>query len=179
MRNNSVERNRRSSVRSYLCGDEFNSVLAEEDSASRRFSNSGFMEDYSDSPRTSKATVFSSGNDDGSEATVTQPISETSNETLHEKTKLNRDERLESVNVRDLEFLVPLGSPSRESIATSMEVQTGNSVVEVKDCIVPINGGSEDSTVKKLHMEGLRLNHRLRFRDRIGNRKTMQMVRIQ
>ncbi|KAI3509629.1 hypothetical protein L1887_25053 [Cichorium endivia] len=157
MRNNSVERKRWSSVRSYLCGDEFNSVLAEEDLASRRFSNSAispvFMEDYSCSARTSKATVFSSGNDDGSEATVTQPISEISNETLDEKTNLtsehdaaviiqsafrsflarNRNERLESVNVCDLEVPAPSGSPGRESIATSVEVQTGNSVVEVKD----------------------------------------------
>lgn len=46
VRNNMVDKRRWSSVRSYLCGDEFNSVLAEEDSASVK----------------------------SSEATVTQPI---------------------------------------------------------------------------------------------------------
>ncbi|KAL7592463.1 hypothetical protein Lser_V15G34816 [Lactuca serriola] len=157
MRTNSVERKRWSSVRSYLCGDEFNSVLAEEDSASRRFSSSVFLEDYSGSARTSKATVFSSRIDDGSEATVTQPISENSNESLHDykKTNLpfehdaavviqsafrsflarnrNGKERVESVNVCDLEVAVATGSPGRASIATSVEVQTGNSVVEVNE----------------------------------------------
>ncbi|KAL4555425.1 hypothetical protein LXL04_038044 [Taraxacum kok-saghyz] len=156
MRNNSVERKRWSSVRSYLCGDEFNSVLAEEDSASRRFSNSAissvFLEDFSGSGRTSKATVFSSRIDDGSEATVTQPISENSNETLddyrntnsvgeHDAAVIiqsafrsflarNRYDRDESVNAGDLEVAAPTGSPGKESIATSVEVQTGNSVVE-------------------------------------------------
>lgn len=48
MRRNSAESRRWVSVRSYLCGDEFNSVLAEEDSASVK----------------------------SSEATVTQPIQE-------------------------------------------------------------------------------------------------------
>lgn len=91
MRSNAVERKRWTSVRSYLCGDEFNSVLAEEDLASRRYSNgelsSVVLEDYSNTVRTSKATIFSSKIDEdlnsikGSEATVTQPISENSNDT--------------------------------------------------------------------------------------------------
>lgn len=100
MRNNAVERKRWASVRSYLCGDEFNSVLAEDDFGSRRSSkatlSSVFLEDYSGSARTSKATIFSSRIDEdgtsikGSEATVTQPVSETSNETVEivEKTNL-------------------------------------------------------------------------------------------
>lgn len=46
--NNSVERKKWHSVRSYLCGDEYNSVLVEEDAASIR----------------------------SSEATVTQPVEE-------------------------------------------------------------------------------------------------------
>ncbi|KAJ0639985.1 hypothetical protein HanOQP8_Chr16g0606251 [Helianthus annuus] len=103
MRNNAVERKRWASVRSYLCGDELSSILAEEDLGSRRSSkaavNSVVVEDYSNSARTSKATVFSSRIDDdstsvkgGSETTVTQPISDqNSSETLEidgEKTKL-------------------------------------------------------------------------------------------
>ncbi|KAK9056792.1 hypothetical protein SSX86_024155 [Deinandra increscens subsp. villosa] len=157
MRNHAVERKRWASVRSYLCGDEFSSVLAVEDFASRRSSkasvDSGFLDqDCSNSARTSKATVFSSRIDDdstsvkGSEATVTQPVSENSNETLEpdEMTKIpfeneaaiviqsafrsflakRQVERLEQEDTRDRDL---------ESIATSVEVQTGNSVVEVKE----------------------------------------------
>lgn len=100
MRNNHAERKRWASVRSYLCGDEFSSVLAEEDLGSRRTSKSVVLEDYSYSTRTSKATVFSSRIDDeltsvkgGSETTVTQPISDqnfnvTGDDDDSEKTKL-------------------------------------------------------------------------------------------
>ncbi|XP_071701443.1 protein IQ-DOMAIN 33-like [Rutidosis leptorrhynchoides] len=155
MRNNTIERKRWASVRSYLCGDEFNSVLAEDDFGSRRSSkaaiSSVFQENYSGSVRTSKATIFSSRiNEDsmsikGSEATVTQPVSESSIETLETVDKTNllseydaavviqsafrnfmarrRIERLERVDVGDRDL---------ESIATSVEVQTGNSVVEGK-----------------------------------------------
>lgn len=65
-----MERKRWNSVRSYLCGDEFNSVLAEEDTASVKSSgvtvtqlNSVIEEEESSSVRSS-------------EATVTQPIAE-------------------------------------------------------------------------------------------------------
>ncbi|KVI10657.1 protein IQ-DOMAIN 1 isoform X1 [Cynara cardunculus var. scolymus] len=172
MRNNAVERKRWASVRSYLCGDEFNSVLAGEDAASRRSSkaamNSVLMEDNSGSGRSSKATVFSSRIDDeGSEATVTQPISDHSNETSEadEKTELaskhdaaviiqsefrsflirHRNKKLESTNSGGLE-LVP---SSKESIATSVEVQTGNSVVEAKE-------GSDGFANRMQHHKGAR-----------------------
>lgn len=59
-----MERKRWNSVRSYLCGDEFNSVLAEEDSASLKSSgatitqfNSVILEEDSSSVRSSEATV--------------------------------------------------------------------------------------------------------------------------
>nr|XP_043621908.1 protein IQ-DOMAIN 33 isoform X2 [Erigeron canadensis] len=166
IRNNAVERKRWASVRSYLCGDEYNSVMAEEDMDSRKsskeaMSTSVFLDHYSGSCRTSKATIFSSRIDDdssikGSEASVTQPISEKSNDTLEseEKTNLKSEhdaavviqsafrsfrarrliESLKSASVVDQEVAVPLGSPSKESIATSIEVQTGNSVVEFNEC---------------------------------------------
>ena len=92
MRNNAVERKRWTSVRSYICGDEFNSVLAEEDCASRRSDktalSSVFLADYSGSARTSKATIFSSRIEDdsssikGSEASVTQHLEHKENTTL-------------------------------------------------------------------------------------------------
>ncbi|KAJ9560861.1 hypothetical protein OSB04_006021 [Centaurea solstitialis] len=171
MRNNAVERKRWASVRSYLCGDEFgfNSVLAEEDSASRRSSKAVLIGDYdSSSPRSSKATVFSSRIDDeGSEATVTQPLSDDSNETpeAEEKTNLasehdaaviiqsafrrflisRRNKRVDSRNSGDLEF-VP---SSKDSIATSVEVQTGNSVVEAKE-------GTDSFANRMQHYKGAR-----------------------
>lgn len=59
-----TERRRWSSVRSYLCGDEYNSVRAENDSASVKSSvatstqiNSVLVEDDSSSAKSSEATV--------------------------------------------------------------------------------------------------------------------------
>ena len=59
-----MERKRWNSVRSYLCGDEFNSVLAKEDSGSVKSSgatvtqfNSVIEEEDSSSVRSSEATV--------------------------------------------------------------------------------------------------------------------------
>ncbi|XVF81529.1 hypothetical protein PTKIN_Ptkin15bG0162500 [Pterospermum kingtungense] len=134
-RNKVIDKKRwRSSVRSYLCGDEFNSVLAEEDSASVK----------------------------SSEATVTQPISEglgDHGENQIEETKPNTPEakhnsisklfheedaamviqsafrhflarrRNTEIKTKDDDKQEPLTqSPSRESIGTSIEVQTGISV---------------------------------------------------
>lgn len=73
VRGNPERKRWKSSVRSYLCGDEFNSVLAEEDSASVRSSKvtvstePEFSSTYVDDPASS---VWSS------EATVTQPMPE-------------------------------------------------------------------------------------------------------
>ncbi|XP_017249720.1 protein IQ-DOMAIN 33 isoform X2 [Daucus carota subsp. sativus] len=86
VRSNQERKRWKSSVRSYLCGDEFNSVLAEEDSASLR---------------SSKVTVstepeFSSTNVDdpassvwSSEATVTQPVPENLVEKTDAESKQN------------------------------------------------------------------------------------------
>ncbi|KAJ6674610.1 IQ-DOMAIN 33 [Salix viminalis] len=124
-----------SSVRLYLCGEELNSVLAEEDSASVK----------------------------SSEATVTQPVLEDSEEKgdvenggaeedmpkeKHNSTSrlfrqedaaitiqsafrdfLTRHKREETKSEEDGQGLAPgTESPSRDSLGTSIEVQTGNSV---------------------------------------------------
>ncbi|KAI7734810.1 hypothetical protein M8C21_017783 [Ambrosia artemisiifolia] len=154
MRNHSVEKKRWASVRSYLCGDELSSILAEEDLGSRRSSkaavNSVVVEDYSNSARTSKATVFSSRIDDdstsvkgGSETTVIQPISNQNSsefpEVDGEKIKLpSENEAAVVIQSAFRSFLVrrkieDAGVEDVESVATSVEVQTGNSVVEIKD----------------------------------------------
>ncbi|KAJ6401407.1 hypothetical protein OIU84_016758 [Salix udensis] len=124
-----------SSVRLYLCGEELNSVLAEEDSASVK----------------------------SSEATVTQPVLEDSEEKgdvenggaeedmpkeKHSSTSrlfrqedaaitiqsafrdfLTRQKREETKSEEGGQGLAPgTESPSRDSLGTSIEVQTGNSV---------------------------------------------------
>ncbi|MCL7039319.1 hypothetical protein MKW94_015554 [Papaver nudicaule] len=148
VRNYGVDKRKWISVRSYLCGDEFNSVIAEEDSASIR----------------------------SSEATVTQPIVEELNcevevqseENEHNKVTVTTEEtqnspaefsnedcaavednaatviqsavrrflvkcRTQAVEDLDATENVSEGkqSPSRESIATSVEAQTGGSVEAV------------------------------------------------
>ncbi|XP_010270107.1 PREDICTED: protein IQ-DOMAIN 1-like [Nelumbo nucifera] len=133
VRSNGVDKRRWSSVRSYLCGDEFNSVQAEEDSASIR----------------------------SSEATVTQPVAEdlketaetqsgTKEEVTNEKKNspakvlskedaailiqsafrrfLARRQDGEMKQIDERETVQGMESPSRESMGTSVVVQTGNSV---------------------------------------------------
>ncbi|OMP03168.1 IQ motif, EF-hand binding site [Corchorus capsularis] len=135
-RSNASDKKKWSSVRSYLCGDEFNSVLAEEDSASVK----------------------------SSEATVTQPIPEglrDKEEIQSDETKPNlpgekhnsisklfheedaalviqsafrsflarrQNEEIKAKDDGQEEPPAGTGTPSRESIGTSIEVQTGNSV---------------------------------------------------
>ncbi|KAE8075590.1 hypothetical protein FH972_014287 [Carpinus fangiana] len=123
VRSNVGERKRWGSVRAYLCGDEFNSVLAEEDSASVK----------------------------SSEATVTQPMledltakvviqnEETKEDILSEENAaiiiqsafrgfLARHE-IEGRKLKKGNEVLVVGteSSSRESVGTSVEVQTGNS----------------------------------------------------
>ncbi|KAK8694276.1 hypothetical protein V6N13_071830 [Hibiscus sabdariffa] len=134
-RSNVTDKKRWGSVRSYLCGDEFDSVVAEEDSSSVK----------------------------SSEATVTQPIPEGSRDLLEnqrEETEPNKpDEKHNSISKlfheEDAAMVIQSAfrrflarrpdmeikrrddkqepsagteSPSRASISTSVEVQTGNSV---------------------------------------------------
>ncbi|MBA0741758.1 hypothetical protein Gogos_014887 [Gossypium gossypioides] len=135
-RSNVTDKKRWSSVRSYLCGDEFNSVVAEEDSCSVK----------------------------SSEATVTQPIpqglTDQPENQSDDETKPNMPEETHNsisklfhaedaaiviqsafrqflARRRDTEIkrkddkqetLTGTESPSRDTIGTSIEVQTGNSV---------------------------------------------------
>ncbi|XP_010252628.1 PREDICTED: protein IQ-DOMAIN 1-like [Nelumbo nucifera] len=133
-RSNGVDRRRWSSVRSYLCGDEFNSVLAEEDSASIK----------------------------SSEATVTQPVAEDLKEEVETQSGVKEEQILDekqnsstkllseedaaifiqsafrrflarrrdrgTKQMDETEAVQGTKSPSKESVGTSIEVQTGNSV---------------------------------------------------
>lgn len=78
VRTSGVEKRRwRSSVRSYLCGDEYNSVMAEEDSASVKSSEVTFSKPIQES---SEGTITQTAVEE-SEATVTQPLPEEFNHT--------------------------------------------------------------------------------------------------
>ncbi|XP_074365536.1 protein IQ-DOMAIN 33-like [Apium graveolens] len=150
-----LERKRwKSSVRSYLCGDEFNSVLAEEDSASVRSSKvtlstePEFSSTCVDDPVSS---VWSS------EATVTQPMPEdlvekTDAESKQKDVDIQEEKQNSTSNLfRKDDAAIVIQSALRsflarrrqeglslmeckeefavggESVGTSIEVQTGNS----------------------------------------------------
>lgn len=152
--NNSVERKKWHSVRSYLCGDEYNSVLVEEDAASIR----------------------------SSEATVTQPVEELevstqkqepAVEVLDLSSQLKRQEqaafiiqsafrsflaRRRDAEVKEMdndskkEINEGIESPSRESLTTSIEVQTGNSeALSVQDERVVLSNRVQQKSKTQLH----------------------------
>ncbi|KAL9244011.1 hypothetical protein vseg_017831 [Gypsophila vaccaria] len=139
--NNAVEKKRwKRSVRSYLCGDEFlfNSVLAGEDTTA--------------SVRGSEATVTqpmpgeSGSSDQGEDFSSDQATQHDSSDRDHGLNSKLLDEdaaafviqaafrrfmarRISTEFTEDKnDFLKAFESPSRESLATSVDVQTGNSV---------------------------------------------------
>ncbi|KAB1219300.1 Protein IQ-DOMAIN 1 [Morella rubra] len=132
VRSNVVERKRWSSVRAYLCGNEFNSVLAEEDSAS---------------VKSSEATVTQSILEDLTDNNPDIQNGENKEDELVEKQDSNiklLPEENAAILIqsafrgflarREIKGIILDGkkrleeSPSRESVGTSIEVQTGNSV---------------------------------------------------
>ncbi|KAK3184459.1 hypothetical protein Dsin_031745 [Dipteronia sinensis] len=130
---NVVEKRKWSSVRSYLCGDEFNSVLAEEDSASVQSSEA-----------TVTQPVLGDFTDKGDNIQSEEETKEKHNsisELFHEEDAAiiiqtafraflarRRNEEIESKDSSKQELATEIESPSKKSIGTSIEVQTGNSV---------------------------------------------------
>ncbi|PIA38248.1 hypothetical protein AQUCO_02800134v1 [Aquilegia coerulea] len=130
VRNYGVDKRRWSTVRSYLCGDEFNSVLADADSASIRSSEATVTQ-----PAVEE--FISYGSD---QAKDEQIIEEKHNSpvTLSEENAaiviqfafrryLARRKDDEIKEKGEKETVQRLGSPSLESVGTSVEVQTGGS----------------------------------------------------
>ncbi|OWM79779.1 protein IQ-DOMAIN 1 [Punica granatum] len=166
-RKSSVEKRRWSSVRSYLCGEEleFDSVIAEEDSASVKSSEATVTQ-----PVTGDVNAGEGLEDAGitKEEILPQPQQQQQNSMskLYNKedaavviqTAFRRylarrlDEAKKSTSGhRDDELPVEMGSPRKaESISTSIEVQTGNSieVLSVRD--------------EKLLVIGNRMQHKAR-----------------
>ncbi|KAL6136994.1 hypothetical protein ACLB2K_062289 [Fragaria x ananassa] len=143
-RNNMTERRRWSSVRlrSYLCGDEFNSVVADKDSASVKTYEANI------SQLNSVLVEVDSCSADSSEATVTQPLQDhiEDKEDMHIYNTMSEEQaaiiiqsafrgfltRHQNEGIKSeggkQELIVGSESPSMESLGTSVEVQTGNSV---------------------------------------------------
>ncbi|KAJ1389022.1 IQ motif, EF-hand binding site [Sesbania bispinosa] len=136
VRRNSAENRRWVSVRSYLCGDEFNSVLAEEDSASVKSSEVTVTQPIQEDLLTDKA-------DTKSEETVeniTEKRPNSSTKSLNEEEAAiiiqsayrsfllrRQNEEIISSKTDKEELNLVTESPDRKSMATSVEVQTGNS----------------------------------------------------
>eukprot|EP00257_Ricinus_communis_P027444 XP_025014858.1 protein IQ-DOMAIN 1 isoform X2 [Ricinus communis] len=122
-------------VRSYLCGDEFNSVLAEEDSASVKSSEATVTQPVLDdsaskgdiqSEVTKEDNIPNQKHNSTSElfkqedaAIVIQSAFRNFLATRQSKEIILEDDKQESVMAVD--------SPNRDSVGTSYEVQTGNS----------------------------------------------------
>lgn len=136
MRRNSSENRRWISVKSYLCGNEFNSVLAEEDSASFKSSEVTVTQSIQED-------LLSDKGETKSEETVENVIDSRPNsnsKSLNEeeaaiiiqsayrsfKLRCKNEEIISSENGEEKLDLVT-ESPDRKSMATSVEVQTGNS----------------------------------------------------
>ncbi|WCJ37440.1 IQ-domain 33 [Euphorbia peplus] len=134
-RSSASEKKRWSAVRVYLCGDEFNSVLAEEDSASVKSSEATVTQPILDDAASKGESEYEETEDhmpdekhNSTSRLFLQEDAATVIQTAFRKF-LARRRREEKEEKGDLEELnTGMESPSRESVGTSLEVQTGNSV---------------------------------------------------
>ncbi|KAF8043134.1 hypothetical protein BT93_A1471 [Corymbia citriodora subsp. variegata] len=128
-----AERRRWSVVRSYLCGDEFNSVLAEEDSAS--------VKSYEATISPLFVETEPDIESNGEKESLTEERTNSMSRLFHEddaaiiiqsafRRFLARRKNMEDTSVSRSEqsAVSATESPSKDSIGTSLEVQTGNSV---------------------------------------------------
>lgn len=136
MKINAVEKKRwKTSVKSYLCGDElFDSVLAEEDSASVKSSEATVMQilpehGYSTEDIQSQYTLKHETSDRDNNSFSFKSFDEDAAATIIQSAFRGfkvRCLRRETAGFQN-DFGEGMKSPSRESLATSIEVQTGNS----------------------------------------------------
>ncbi|CAI0432174.1 unnamed protein product [Linum tenue] len=149
-RSNGGEKKRWSVVRSYLCGDEFNSVQGEEDSAtvSRCPQVKGSVETQETMIKEQSSTSSLFLQEDA--AIIIQ--------TAFRKLMARRqDEEHAKVSDDDKQELHPemgCGSLGRYSVSTSIEVQTGNSVDALS--ITEENNGDQRKTKKASRCQDFR-----------------------
>ncbi|CAL0315789.1 unnamed protein product [Lupinus luteus] len=130
VKRNAAENRRWVSVRTYLCGDEFNSVLAEEDSASFKSSEFTAMqhiqEDLTDKEEAkSEETVENRAHSNSK--VLNEEESAIVIQSAYRAFLLRRqnEEIRSKTDNEDLNLVT--NSPYRNSLSTSIEVQTGNS----------------------------------------------------
>ncbi|KDP30841.1 hypothetical protein JCGZ_13784 [Jatropha curcas] len=121
------------SVRSYLCGDEFNSVLAEEDSASVKSSEATvtqpLMEDWTSRVDSSREDVSEEKYNSTSNLFRQEDAAIIIQTAFKKFLARRRNEENKDMDSKEEDVVKAMeSSPSRDSIGTSMEVQTGNSV---------------------------------------------------
>ncbi|MFQ6652988.1 hypothetical protein Gotur_024612 [Gossypium turneri] len=135
-RSNVTDKKRWSSVRSYLCGDEFNSVVAEEDSCSVKSSEATVTQPIPQGLRDQPENQ----SDDETKPNMPEETHNSISKLFHAEDAAiviqsafrqflarRRDTEIKRKDDKQ-ETLTGTGSPSRDTIGTSIEVQTGNSV---------------------------------------------------
>ncbi|TYG45461.1 hypothetical protein ES288_D11G175500v1 [Gossypium darwinii] len=135
-RSNVTDKKRWSSVRSYLCGDEFNSVVAEEDSCSVKSSEATVTQPIPQGLRDQPENQ----SDDETKANMPEETHNSISKLFHAEDAAiviqsafrqflarRRDTEIKRKDDKQ-ETLTGTESPSRDTIGTSIEVQTGNSV---------------------------------------------------
>ncbi|TYI01022.1 hypothetical protein E1A91_A11G165000v1 [Gossypium mustelinum] len=135
-RSNVTDKKRWSSVRSYLCGDEFNSVVAEEDSCSVKSSEATVTQPI---PQGLRDHPENQG-DDETKPNMPEETHNSISKLFHAEDAAiviqsafrqflarRRDTEIKRKDDKQ-ETLTGSESPSRDTIGTSIEVQTGNSV---------------------------------------------------
>ncbi|KAK7372574.1 hypothetical protein VNO80_05959 [Phaseolus coccineus] len=134
MRRNSAENGRWLSVKSYLCGGEFNSVLAENDSASVKSTevtvSQSILEDLNDKGDTdSEETVenVSQQRRNSDSKSLTEEEAAILIQSTYRGLLLRRQNGEIRSETGKEEFNLVTESPDRKSMGTSVEVQTANS----------------------------------------------------
>ncbi|PPR82281.1 hypothetical protein GOBAR_AA38435 [Gossypium barbadense] len=135
-RSNVTDKKRWSSVRSYLCGDEFNSVVAEEDSCSVKSSEATVTQPIPQGLRDHPENQ----SDDETKPNMPEETHNSISKLFHAEDAAiviqsafrqflarRRDTEIKRKDDKQ-ETLTGSESPSRDTIGTSIEVQTGNSV---------------------------------------------------
>ncbi|KAF8409647.1 hypothetical protein HHK36_005725 [Tetracentron sinense] len=128
-----VDKRRWSSVRSYLCGDEFNSVLAEDNSASVRSSEATVtqpmleeLRDQVEIQGKEKEEQIPEQNQNSSTKLLSEEDAAIVIQSAFRGSLARRNEGTKQMG--DGKTVKGTESPSGESVGTSIEVQTGNSM---------------------------------------------------
>ncbi|CAI0383629.1 unnamed protein product [Linum tenue] len=157
-RSNAGEKKRWSVVRSYLCGDEFNSVQGEKDSASVKSSEPRVSQfaPADDSVETNAMLIEEGDAVEEKEHNTTQSslflqqdaaiIIQTAFRKLMARRRDEEEAKAKDGDKQEQHQELASGSPGRYSVSTSVEVQTGNSADHLS---IAENNGEQRNAQKK------------------------------